>query len=251
MSVRLMAEVWARYEGTGNELLLALAIADFAADDGRSIYPSIATLANKTRQSERTVQRQLRAMEESGWISVVGNENGGRNNTRIYQVSPSWIKGDSLTPPPERVTSTTERVTSTTLKGDIAVSPETSRTISKKQPSEQTFSPPIGDVLLKAWKEVRKAKRAGPVTELVWKGIEREAKAAGISAEDAVTICCERGWQAFKADWIKPKTFSQPEQPKPAAQVFVSPQVQKTIDRKEYGRKLKEVLEKANMRIGA
>lgn len=59
MSVRLMAEVFDRYEGEGGELLTALALTDHAHDDGTSVRPGIARLAKKTRQSERTVQRHL------------------------------------------------------------------------------------------------------------------------------------------------------------------------------------------------
>jgi len=53
---------------------------------------------------------------------------------------------------------------------------------------------------------LRKQKRT-TVTPLVIKGIEREAEKAGISLEAALTTCIERGWQGFKADWIKPSIF--------------------------------------------
>jgi len=34
-------------------------------------------------------------------------------------------------------------------------------------------------------------------------GIQREAQKAGVSMNQALTIACTRGWQSFKADWIK------------------------------------------------
>lgn len=70
-----------------------------------------------------------------------------------------------------------------------------------KVKSISAFAPPIPQDLLADWLQIRKAKRAGPVTETAWRGIEREAAKAGIAAEQAVRICCERGWQSFKADW--------------------------------------------------
>jgi hypothetical protein len=70
------------------------------------------------------------------------------------------------------------------------------------------YAPPISDALLSAWMEVRKAKRAGKVTELVWKGIEREAGLARITPDQAVQICIERGWQGFKAEWLQGKQQS-------------------------------------------
>lgn len=99
-----------------------------------------------------------------------------------------------------------------------------------KNTKAKTFSPPIGDVLLNAWKEVRKAKRAGPITEIAWAGIERESKKAGITTEQAVTICCERGWQSFKAEWLSNSQAQ--EQPKPAAHSIVVAKPNKPIDMK-------------------
>mgnify|MGYP003345689682 CR=1 FL=1 len=36
-------------------------------------------------------------------------------------------------------------------------------------------------------------------------GIARQAAKAGISLNKALEICCARGWEGFKADWIKDK----------------------------------------------
>jgi hypothetical protein len=49
--------------------------------------------------------------------------------------------------------------------------------------------------------KVRKAKRAGPLTETATAGLKREADKAGISLADAITACCEFGWQGFNAVW--------------------------------------------------
>lgn len=61
------------------------------------------------------------------------------------------------------------------------------------------------DVSEEVWKDyqtLRKAKRA-PVTDTVINGLRREAGAAGITLEQAMTFCIERGYQGFKADWYK------------------------------------------------
>ncbi len=94
--------VFERYPGGGGELLLALALADNAHDDGTRIFPSVGTLAVKSRQSERSVQYQLRKMERIGWLEVV-NEGGGRmkgyksgGRPREYRISPFWINGGEL-----------------------------------------------------------------------------------------------------------------------------------------------------------
>jgi hypothetical protein len=36
-------------------------------------------------------------------------------------------------------------------------------------------------------------------------GIYKQAQKAGISLNNALEICCARGWEGFKADWIKDK----------------------------------------------
>ena len=51
---------------------------------------------------------------------------------------------------------------------------------------------------------IRKAKRA-PMTTTALKGIEREAGKAGLTIQEALALCCERGWQGFRADWIDPR----------------------------------------------
>lgn len=61
------------------------------------------------------------------------------------------------------------------------------------------------DVTAPVWDEfaaLRKLRRA-TLTETVVAGLRREAKAAGYSLEQALRTCIERGWQGFKADWVK------------------------------------------------
>lgn len=64
------------------------------------------------------------------------------------------------------------------------------------------YIPPIPTELLSDYLKVRKAKKAGDLTETAFNGIEREAVAAGITVIQAIQVCCERGWVGFKAEWI-------------------------------------------------
>jgi uncharacterized protein YdaU (DUF1376 family) len=55
----------------------------------------------------------------------------------------------------------------------------------------------------------RKAKKA-PITATALAGIKREADKASWSLDRAITECVERGWTAFKAEWVAPKqSFAQ------------------------------------------
>ena len=60
--------------------------------------------------------------------------------------------------------------------------------------------------------EVRKAKKA-KWTETALKGLIRESEKAGISLQEAMQICCERGWIGFKADWIQQEAKKAQELP--------------------------------------
>lgn len=158
MSAKVTGMVFDRYAEGGGEMLLALALADHAHDDGTSIFPSIAHLAKKTRQSPRSVQYQLRRMEESGWLILVSGGKGGRKagadakgRTREYRINPAWMKGADIAPfstpvdknlkgadfaPFDHAKGATddvkgcnprqERVQSTTSKGATAIAPESS-----------------------------------------------------------------------------------------------------------------------------
>jgi uncharacterized protein YdaU (DUF1376 family) len=60
-------------------------------------------------------------------------------------------------------------------------------------------------VALTLWSDfliLRRAKKL-PITNTALDGIKREADKAGITLNEAITICCERGWGGFKADWLK------------------------------------------------
>ena len=132
MTALVTAEVFKRYPAGGGELVLALALADQAHDDGTHVVDSVATLAKKTRQSDRTVQRQLRQMVQADWLQFVAPENRARGCPREYRINQKWLSGGLFLtqskpepgdiavspgyPPPGDILSP--------LPGDIAVSPK-------------------------------------------------------------------------------------------------------------------------------
>ena len=68
----------------------------------------------------------------------------------------------------------------------------------------------VSDSIFKDYMEVRKAKKA-KWTQTALKGLVRESEKANISLQEAMQICCERGWIGFKADWIKDKQLVNPQ----------------------------------------
>lgn len=83
--------------GWWGEFALALALADNAHDDGTHIFPSVSTMAAKSRQSVRAVQVQLANMRAKGWLWRV-RAGGGRGVAAEYRINPDWLKGADLSP---------------------------------------------------------------------------------------------------------------------------------------------------------
>ena len=64
-----MSRAWRLSRAKGGELLVLLAIGDFADDNGTA-YPSIATLAKKARLSERQTQRAVHHLVDLGELEI-------------------------------------------------------------------------------------------------------------------------------------------------------------------------------------
>ena len=96
MSVRTMARVWEHSKHKGTCLLMLLAIADFADDQGRA-FPSVLRLALKCRTSTRNANMILAALRESRELTVDrGKGPSGTNRFRVALV----VEADGQSPTP-------------------------------------------------------------------------------------------------------------------------------------------------------
>jgi len=84
MSVRAISMVWERSAQAGSRLLLMLAIADYAKDNGGGAYPSIGTLARKARMSERNCQRMIGHLLDAGELTIAYK--AGPHGANIYAI---------------------------------------------------------------------------------------------------------------------------------------------------------------------
>jgi hypothetical protein len=87
---------------------------------------------------------------------------------------------------------------------------EEKREENKKTPRKRVTALRPNDVSESVWDDylqIRKAKKS-PLTQTALDGLKREADKAGISLEQALTLCCERGWAGFKAEWIERDTVT-------------------------------------------
>lgn len=113
MSIKVMTLVWDGFDASGSELLCMLALADWCDDFGGNLYPSMATIAEKIRLSEKQARRIVHKFEQDGWIEVIGCANGGApgsskrwklNIKRIADLAASKAAKKSAETPPASVT---------------------------------------------------------------------------------------------------------------------------------------------------
>lgn len=64
----------------------------------------------------------------------------------------------------------------------------------------------VSPALLADYLKVRKAKKAGELTDTAIAGLTREAGKAGLTLAQAVTACVEFSWQGFNAGWYAERT---------------------------------------------
>jgi uncharacterized protein YdaU (DUF1376 family) len=60
----------------------------------------------------------------------------------------------------------------------------------------------VSDAVFNDYLEVRKTKKA-KWSDTALKGLIKEAEKAGLSLQEAMELCCARGWVGFKAEWVK------------------------------------------------
>lgn len=99
-----------------------------------------------------------------------------------------------------------ERVIKASPSDDLVLSADTEQPKAKTKRSKTTIDRP-DDVGEQVWDEfliLRKQKKK-TFTDLALKGMRREAEAAGITLEQAMTLCVEQGWQSFQAKYVRDK----------------------------------------------
>ncbi|MFD4957117.1 helix-turn-helix domain-containing protein [Microbacterium sp. NPDC058389] len=130
MSVKVSSWVWHGEECAdlaGNELVLMLALADVAGDEGRCRFLddesdlSYASLAEKVRVDRRTIIRLVAKLRARGLLSQVAGQNGRPNE---FTVMVPWARqtGDKLSPVSagQPVTAVHEPVTTDARTGDTS-----------------------------------------------------------------------------------------------------------------------------------
>lgn len=127
MSVRWIGRVWESSPYEGRRLLLHLALADFANDEG-VCFPSQRTLALKARTTEAWVSASVKQMVNDGLLEIV-ERGSGRGNRTVYQLRKGASElGDSQKGESEKGESESQQ----TLNVDDALT----NTKNRKEPSK-------------------------------------------------------------------------------------------------------------------
>ena len=84
MSIRWMSRVWSDSPYNGTRLILHLALADMAHDDGR-FFASQTHLAKKSRCTTQYIREVINEMIAHGYIKIISKGNS-RGNATVYQL---------------------------------------------------------------------------------------------------------------------------------------------------------------------
>ena len=85
-----MSEVWEHADSEGGELLVLLALADFADDSGWC-FPSVPVVAAKARLSPRQARTHIRRLEAKGLVFCPSTK-GGAGHSNRYRITPKSRK---------------------------------------------------------------------------------------------------------------------------------------------------------------
>jgi len=80
-----MTQVWEHSQAAGSQLLVLLAIADFADDLGKA-WPSVPTLAKKARITKRHAQKVIRQLKDMGELAI-DQKTSGHWGTNHYHIT--------------------------------------------------------------------------------------------------------------------------------------------------------------------
>jgi hypothetical protein len=152
VSVKVSSWVWHDHGGVqlnATELLVLIALADVADDNGRCVYYSSeaensqAAWSEKCCVSVRTFIRTVRSLIDSGLVSVTRQERTGTND---YRVLVPWAEEPrSANLSPREVTSATESTSNLSPRSSLTRS-DVSKALSKGSRMTPDWSPSAGDL---------------------------------------------------------------------------------------------------------
>jgi hypothetical protein len=202
LSVRVLNLVWTRSTHKGSELLLLLAIADNADDEGFA-FPGIPLLAAKTRLTPRAVQYAMRKILACDNPELVVVERGRKGKSNRYRLMTKTLraKADALDETDGRIG---RKMTSLTTK-PVSSEPSGNRKEPSGKPAEAALAArprnPIWDVLVELYGPPLEQDRAKTARGRIVGDLRERLIADGIRDVDLAVSEVRRRYVALAADW--------------------------------------------------
>lgn len=197
------ALAWAAkcHTGSASEKLMLLAYADRHNEETGCAYPSVAWLCDFSSLNRKTVIAAVARLEAAGLISDTGERAGRTKQMKVYRVHLETV--------PKAVQSlkrnSSDISSKQSQKRDTEPSREPTSPTVATQPSEKIARVPRPDGVSEAvWRDFNR-QRKKTLTDTALRGLKREADKAGWTLESALEEATTRGWEGFKADWVKDK----------------------------------------------
>jgi hypothetical protein len=226
-----------------------VAMADCVHSQGEAMvcWPTVAHLAKLTALDRKTVIEAMQRLRQRGWINDTGERRGATGQVPVYELktpASGTVTDDTIpakgrpkhsSKSPENGTDAENGTVPKTdanspeiphqrSRNSLSTVPKTGHGTRKEQGTNKEGTkkdavgvesiPGVPDRVMADWLAVRKAKRAGPVTESVLSGMSREAAKAGLTLPEAVQMCAESSWQGFQARYLqnqqRPSTSAEP-----------------------------------------
>lgn len=234
-----MAKAW-EMPLSQSEKLVLLALCDHANDDG-VCYPSQEYLAEKCSMSRRSLIDQINKLKAYGILIAERRQKNGGRLANVYTIvldnftqcansahAKSACENSACA---DSAHANVQITADSCAKFAHAIKEEPS---SNHQEEPSIYTPPpngkkqtagekkqgvwveslelltgkgVDEQIAKDFIAVRKSHKA-PLTMTALGRIEREAGKAGLSLEQAVCLCAEKGWRGFEAEWLTNSTQS-------------------------------------------
>ncbi len=194
---------------SGNRLLVYAVIYGFSQDGESGFCGGLDYLVQLTGASRRTVINTLNDLTDAGLLE----KRPVRKRGVEYS---SYICTSAKTAPVQEMhqCKNDPEVVQKLHSGSAKIAPN-NKEIIKDNKDNTPYIPPgkydpavdlesrgVDKQVIDDWLTLRKAKRAS-VTQTAIDGLAREAGLSGKTLNDVLQICCENGWQGFRASWLQ------------------------------------------------
>lgn len=145
MSIKLMSLIWQDHTGelTGIEKAILIKMADYAADNGTQIFPSVKTLALDTAFSEKTVRRAINTLIEKKRLTKTIRSRKAVHISNLYRINTAALQQAAPVNKPVNKRGITKEGTPSQSVGVLPERPEGTPSQTSNPPPNHHIDPPL------------------------------------------------------------------------------------------------------------